>query len=88
MNHYDIKIFGNVQGVFFRHSAKELAEKLGLRGFARNESNGAVYIEIEGNQAAVEKFIGWVKKGPPSARVENAKIQKGEVKNFKDFRVE
>jgi len=36
MSCFQIKIFGLVQGVFFRYSAKIEAEKLGLVGYAKN----------------------------------------------------
>jgi acylphosphatase len=84
-----IKIFGEVQGVFFRHSAKELAKELGIKGFIRNEPDGrTVYLEVEGEDEELEKFTNWCKRGPALARVEKAEIEEGEIKNFKDFYIE
>lgn len=67
--HYSIRIHGAVQGVFFRHSAKMKADALGLAGYARNEKDGSVEIEIEGEEESLERFLEWCKRGPSAARV-------------------
>jgi acylphosphatase len=64
-----ITITGHVQGVWFRKSAKEEAEKLGLVGWVKNLSNGGVLAEAEGKSADVERFITWCYKGPENAVV-------------------
>lgn len=83
--HLNIKIFGRVQGVFFRISAKKEAEKLGIVGFARNESDGSVYIEAEGEEKDLDKFLDWCKEGPNLAKVDKLEVRKGPLKNFKAF---
>lgn len=85
MAHVNIKIFGKVQGVFFRHSARLKAKELGIAGFARNEPDGAVYIEAEGDEKALERFLEWCKHGSESAEVEKVESFPGEVKGFSDF---
>ena len=85
MKHLNIKISGQVQGVFFRHAAKEKAEELGLKGFAKNEPDDSVYIEVEGKEEALKKFIEWCKKGPASARIEKVEVAEGENKKFSQF---
>lgn len=84
--HLNIKISGQVQGVFFRVSAKKEADLLNLKGFAKNEDDGSVYIEIEGEESSISKFISWCKEGPALAKVENIKTSEGKVQNFKDFK--
>lgn len=84
--HLNIKISGQVQGVFFRVSAKKEADILNLKGFAKNEDDGSVYIEIEGEENSITKFISWCKKGPALAKVENINTQVGKIQNFKDFK--
>jgi acylphosphatase len=61
---------GRVQGVFFRASAREQAESLGLRGYARNLHDGRVEVLAVGDVQAVERMEQWLKHGPPSAHVE------------------
>ena len=83
--HINIKIVGFVQGVFFRLTAKEQAEKLGIKGFTRNEEDGSVYIEAEGDKESLDKFIKWCYEGPETARVEKVEVIEGPVKNFTEF---
>jgi acylphosphatase len=59
-----------VQGVFFRDSTRQTAERLGLRGWVRNLPDGRVEAVFQGERAACEKALDYVRKGPPSARVE------------------
>lgn len=86
MKHINIKIYGQVQGVFFRSSAKEGAEKLNIKGFARNENDGSVYIEAEGTSENLDKFLSWCKKGPEAAEVEKIEVSEGSIKNFSEFK--
>ena len=73
-----IRVFGRVQGVFFRASARDQARRLGLAGFARNEPDGSVFIEVEGDEQALERFVAWCHYGPPDARVERVEVTEGE----------
>jgi acylphosphatase len=66
-----ITVNGRVQGVFFRWSAKEQAERLGLTGFVRNEPDGTVRVEVQGQEGALGGFIEWCKAGPKFADVDN-----------------
>lgn len=54
-------IEGKVQGVFFRASAKEQADKLGLNGWVRNLSDGSVEIQVEGEKETLKRFLEWCK---------------------------
>lgn len=88
MKHVNITIYGRVQGVFFRDSAKKEADKLDLTGFVRNESAGSVYIEAEGEEKDLKKFLDWCWSGPRRAEVKKVDFEfSDEVKNFKEFSV-
>jgi acylphosphatase len=88
MKHLNIRIYGNVQGVGFRYYAQENAEKLGLKGFTCNKEDGTVYIEAEGKEEDLEKFLDWCHKGPAFARVERVEFEyTGNLKNFEDFNI-
>lgn len=87
MKHVAIKISGNVQGVFFRASAKEAADQLNIKGFAQNQSDGNVYIEAEGDEKKLKQFVEWCKHGPPRAQVIHVDVQEGELKNFERFEI-
>jgi acylphosphatase len=66
----EAKVYGRVQGVFFRAFAREQATKLGLAGYVRNlPMEGAVEVWAEGDRAKLEELIDYLKVGPPIARV-------------------
>jgi acylphosphatase len=71
MQRYAITVTGKVQGVFFRDTARRVATELGLVGFARNEPDGSVYIEVEGEESALKQFLAWCHTGPSAAKIEN-----------------
>lgn len=85
--HINIRIFGKVQGIFFRANAKNLADKLKLFGFAQNENDGSVYIEAEGEENQLNKFIEWCNIGPRMAKVEKVIVTEDKLKNFSKFEV-
>ena len=64
-----IFVRGRVQGVGFRWFAKELAESLGLSGWARNREDGSVETEVEGTPAAADEFVRRLRGGNPEAVV-------------------
>ena len=80
-----IKVFGLVQGVFFRHSAKIEAEKLGLKGCAKNLKDGSVEIIVCGEKDKINEFVEWRRNGSSMAKVERIEAKEIEYKKFKDF---
>ena len=64
------KVYGQVPGVFFRAFTQEQATRLGLTGYVRNlPTESAVEVWAEGDRAKLEMLIGYLKLGPPRARV-------------------
>jgi acylphosphatase len=64
-------VYGRVQGVFFRAFVSGEAARLGLTGYVRNLSAvEAVEVQAEGERKRLEELIGYLKVGPPAARVE------------------
>ena len=63
-------VSGKVQGVWFRASARDQAQALGLRGSARNLPDGRVDVLAVGDGAAIDAFAAWLRQGPELARVE------------------
>ena len=85
VKHISINVSGNVQGVFFRASTKDVADKLGIKGFVRNEKDGSVYIEAEGEEERINQFVNWCQHGPPHAIVENVIVVEGGVQHYTKF---
>ena len=66
-----ITVHGNVQGVFYRASARDQASRLGVNGWIQNNDDGTVEAVIEGPRDQVEAFIVWAADGPPRAEVQD-----------------
>jgi acylphosphatase len=64
-----VVVSGSVQGVFFRSSTQEEAERLGLSGWVRNRADGDVEAEFQGPPDAIERIIRFCREGPSSADV-------------------
>lgn len=83
-----LKIYGDVQGVFFRASTRQKASELRLRGFVRNCEDGCVEIEAEGGKDALTKLKNWCKGGPMHARVDKVEEEWGEAADeFSSFEI-
>ena len=80
-------IKGKVQGVFYRGSAREMAEKLDITGWIRNTSEGDVEALISGNQLNIDKFVNWCWQGPARARVDTVEVKREAEKSFDGFQV-
>ena len=87
MVHKNIQIFGRVQGVGFRYSARLAARNYGIKGYVRNMSDGSVYLEVEGSEDNVTRFINWCREGPDFAYIDHINITDGSLRNFESFEV-
>ncbi len=88
LKHFKIIVSGKVHGVFYRASAKEKADELGIKGFVRNERNGNVYIEAEAEEDMLYKFIKWCNMGPVRAKVNRIEAIPGEIVGFSSFEIQ
>ncbi len=88
IKHYNIRVYGLVQGMGFRASACSQARKLGLAGFVRNEPDGSVYVEAEGSEVSLNTFLRWCRRGPLFAKVERVEVEEGSVQKFTDFTIQ
>ncbi|HRO46820.1 acylphosphatase [Agriterribacter sp.] len=82
-----ITITGKVQGVFYRGSAREQSERLGVNGEVKNMPDGSVVLIAEGEEEAVKALIAWCHYGPPRAEVQEVAVKEGVIKGYKDFKV-
>lgn len=88
MKQVRIRITGHVQGVFFRATAQEEAEKLRLFGVAKNETDGSVTIDVGGNDDRINEFIGWCLHGPEGATVDHIDVQETQFPETGEFVIE
>jgi len=63
----------------------EAAYRYGVYGFVRNKSDGTIYIEAEGPEENLDKFITWCRRGPLWANVIDIHLEDGDLKNYKSF---
>jgi acylphosphatase len=83
-----VYISGRVQGVFFRNSVTDLAERLGVTGWVRNLSDGRVEALLEGEKVHVEEVLEFCRRGPPGAYVRDSEVHWAEWRGeFTDFKI-
>lgn len=69
-----VTIKGRVQGVFYRASTQNEAERLGIKGWVKNMPNGDVQAVFQSDPTLIEQILEWCWQGPPASRVD--KIEK------------
>ena len=82
-----LRIFGRVQGVFFRQWAVNQARALGVSGWVRNCPDGSVEAYLVGEDEPVLKMIEEMRRGPSQARVDDLTIEPGEAEEITGFSV-
>jgi acylphosphatase len=87
MSTVHLLIKGRVQGVFYRATAKEVAQALDLKGWVRNTSEGNVEVIASGSEKAIQQFIDWCRKGPDKAVVTSLNVTSIKEETFHDFRI-
>jgi acylphosphatase len=66
----DVVVRGRVQGVWFRASTRDVADRYGVSGWVRNEPDGTVRAHLEGPTGGVDAVLDWMRGGgPPRAHV-------------------
>ncbi len=70
-----VRVTGLVQGVWYRASTRNEAERLGVVGWVKNLPDGSVRLEAEGPASRVEELVRWCHEGPPSARVAGVEVE-------------
>jgi acylphosphatase len=78
---------GLVQGVFFRDSARRLAQRHGVSGWVANRADGAVEAVFEGEADAVERLVAFSRKGPRGAEVKSVEVTEEEPEGLSGFAV-
>ncbi|MBC9251737.1 acylphosphatase [Pseudomonas alcaligenes] len=78
-------VSGKVQGVYFRQSTAEQAERLELDGWVRNLADGRVEVLAEGEEAQVRELAAWLAHGPERARVDALELEEQPVQGVAGF---
>ena len=88
MERTKIKVTGDVQGVSYRFWMKMRAEELGLLGWIKNEADGTVTVEVEGQRETIEKYLKLAEQGSPLAEVDKIETEMSDYTGqFKKFEI-
>ncbi len=65
-----LRVYGRVQGVYYRVSMVEQAQQLRATGWVRNRADGTVEALVQGPPEVVQALTDWAQGGPPAAQVD------------------
>ena len=82
-----VLVSGRVQGVGFRFFARRAAESTGVGGWARNLADGRVETLVEGEEAAVERYLERIRRGPIGGRVDHVEVEEVSPGGLTTFRI-
>src|SRR3954470_5138248 len=81
-------ILGKVQGVYFRHNTRIIANRFGVKGWVRNLEDGQVEAVLEGDEINVNAVLEWCHRGPLRKLLKNKKKKnKSSCDEFRDFSI-
>lgn len=73
-----VRVYGVVQGVFYRVATRDAARQLGVAGWVRNRQDGSVEAFFQGPGEAVDAMVAWCRQGPTGAMVERVETEPAE----------
>jgi len=82
-----VVVHGNVQGVFFRDTARRKAESHAVAGWITNRPDGAVEAVFEGDEDGVAALVEFCRRGPPGADVESVDETQEQPEGLSGFEV-
>lgn len=82
-----VRVFGTVQGVFFRDVCRTRAESLGVAGWVRNLPDGSVEAAFEGDRDGVADLVEWSRRGPAEAEVGDVEVFEERPEGLTGFEV-
>ena len=81
-------VSGRVQGVFFRATTRDEANKRGVQGWVKNLRDGRVEAIFEGEEERVKEMIDFCHEGSSASRVEDVEFEWEEYKDeFDGFEI-
>ncbi|MBW6489587.1 MAG: acylphosphatase [Lentimicrobium sp.] len=82
-----IRVSGKVQGVGFRYYTADAANKTGISGYVKNETDGSVLIEAEGTPDQLTLFLQLCRQGPVRSVVSNLMYNDSPLMSYTSFRI-
>ncbi len=89
MKRLTLKIYGDVQNVFFRQNVLDVAKELNLTGWVRNDKDGCVSVVVEGEEGKLNELLDYCSEGPSGSVVDSVEEKWGHVraKEFGEFKI-
>lgn len=87
IKHFEIRVYGRVQGVGFRYAATQKARSLNLKGWVRNLPDGSVTTAVQGEDDACRAYIQWCRSGTGYSWVERVEISEKKPEQLHSFTV-
>ncbi len=82
-----LTIRGKVQNIGFRYNAQIVANEYNISGYVKNMRDGSVFVEAEGEESDLEKFISWCRKGPAWSDVEKVDVLYVPLNDYSGFKI-
>jgi acylphosphatase len=82
-----VVVHGNVQGVFFRDSARREATSRSVAGWVTNRPDGAVEAVFEGDPDGVAALVDFCRRGPRGADVQSVDESSEDPEGLSGFEV-
>jgi acylphosphatase len=82
------RVQGRVQGVGFRYFVKQNADALGVRGYVRNEDDGAVFVYAIANAETLDRMAAAVRTGPRFSEVRGVEEKEASLLKYNSFVIE
>ena len=80
-------VHGSVQGVFFRDSARRMAQQRDVAGWIANRRDGTVEAVFEGELEAVDRLVQFMHEGPRGAEIEDVEVTEERPEGLGGFSV-
>ena len=87
MTHVHVVIRGGVQGVGYRFATRAQARRIGVTGWVRNRSDGAVEAQLEGAPESVDALLAWMEHGPAGATVDAIEVTAAAPTGARSFEI-
>ncbi|MFH1112242.1 MAG: acylphosphatase [Patescibacteria group bacterium] len=84
---WQLTLAGRVQGVALRYHTWLYARKNNLGGWIKNQDNGSVILEIEGEATKLKDFVERIKLNPGWSRIDHLEIEIVSVLKEKKFKI-
>ena len=81
-------VTGKVQGVYYRATTRDTAQKHDIDGWVRNLDDGRVEAVFEGPEEKIESMVEWCETGSPRARVDDVDVEYEDPDGIEGFEVQ